>query len=241
MLWKDPCSRQKMDIVEELRKDPEAGARRLEAEYKAGLLTLASRFCADSSDAEELVNRTFAAVVRGIDDYLEQSAFFGWMCQILKNIHANDIRPMSRRNEILVGSMPDIEDKGAGESIFSHLDHALLRDAIETLPLEMKEVIVMHYLMEEPVPRVAKFVGEPVSTVKWRLHVARKALAAKLGVVAEKAKDRAKAAAKTAAGKAIIVVFALCVLTAAGAIRRRASSWGAGVSGRRPARTRPSP
>ena len=206
-----------MDIVEELRKDPESGARRLEAEYKAGLLTLASRFCADSSDAEELVNRTFAAVVCGIDDYLEQSAFFGWMCQILKNIHANDIRPKSRRNEILVGSMPDIEDEGAGESIFSHLDHALLRDAIETLPREMKEVIVMHYLMEEPVSRVAKFIGEPVSTVKWRLHVARKALAAKLGVAAEKAKNRAEAAAKTAAGKSIIVIFALCVLTAAGA------------------------
>ncbi len=206
-----------MDIVEELRKDPESGARRLEAEYKAGLLTLASRFCADSSDAEELVNRTFAAVVRGIDDYLEQSAFFGWMCQILKNIHANDIRPMSRRNEILVGSMPDVEDEGAGESIFSHLDHALLRDAIETLPQEMKEVIVMHYLLEEPVARVAKFVGEPVSTVKWRLHVARKALAAKLGVVAEKARGRVKTAANTAAGKAILVVFALCALTAAGA------------------------
>jgi hypothetical protein len=32
-----------MDIVEEIRNDREAGARRLETEYKAGLMTLAVR------------------------------------------------------------------------------------------------------------------------------------------------------------------------------------------------------
>ena len=65
-----------MDIVEELRQNRESGAKRLEAEYKAGLMTLARRFYVNESDAEELVNSTFAAVVENIDDYIEQSAFF---------------------------------------------------------------------------------------------------------------------------------------------------------------------
>ena len=65
-----------MDIVEEIRTDREKGARRLESEYKAGLMSLALRFCHDAGDAEELVNRTFAAVIDGIDGYLERSAFF---------------------------------------------------------------------------------------------------------------------------------------------------------------------
>ena len=64
-------------IVDELRRHRESGARRLEGEYRAGLMTLARRFCADEGDAEELVNRTFAAVIEGIDSYVEQSAFFG--------------------------------------------------------------------------------------------------------------------------------------------------------------------
>ena len=81
-----------MDIVEELRANPEAGAKRLESEYKAGLMTLAIRFLPDVRDAEELVNRTLSAVVSGIDGYVEQSAFFAWMCRILSNIHAKDIR-----------------------------------------------------------------------------------------------------------------------------------------------------
>ena len=62
-----------VDIVEELRQNREAGARRLESEYKVGLVSFARRLCANPSDAEELVNRTFAAVIEGIDDYLEQS------------------------------------------------------------------------------------------------------------------------------------------------------------------------
>ena len=77
-----------MDIVEELRQDREAGAKRLESEYRAGLLAMARRLCSDLSDADELVNRTFAAVVACIDDYLEQSAFFGWMCRIMINLNS---------------------------------------------------------------------------------------------------------------------------------------------------------
>ncbi|MBR0056558.1 MAG: hypothetical protein IJP66_04450 [Kiritimatiellae bacterium] len=40
-----------MDIVEELRQDREKGARRLVNEYKAGLMTLARRFCFDEGVA----------------------------------------------------------------------------------------------------------------------------------------------------------------------------------------------
>ncbi len=99
-MCRDEWSRTHMTVVEELRQNRESGAKRLEAEYRAGLMTLARRFCADESEAAELVNRTFAAVVEGIDKYLEQSAFFGWMCQILSNIHAKDHR--NKSNGIVV-------------------------------------------------------------------------------------------------------------------------------------------
>ena len=65
-----------MDIVEELRTDREKGARHLESEFRVGLMSLARRLCRNESDAEELVNSTFAEVVESIDNYVEQSAFF---------------------------------------------------------------------------------------------------------------------------------------------------------------------
>ena len=171
-----------MTIVEELRTDRESGARRLEAEYKAGLMILARRFCADEGDAEELVNRTLAAVVEGIDDYLEQSAFFGWMCKILENLHAKDVRRKSSRT--VAGDAEAVDgarDDEAEDRIFREVDASLLRDAIAELPADMKDVLMLRYFMDLPVSRVARILSAPEGTVKWRLHCARMVLAAKLG------------------------------------------------------------
>ena len=195
-----------MDIVEELRTNRESGAKRLESEYKAGLMTLAMRFCDSPSDAEELVNRTFAAVVEGIDDYLEQSAFFGWMCQILKNIHSLDQRRKSNRNEICTGEIPDIIDEAAQEEIYNSLDRSLVREALGKLEPEDREVLLLHYFMDVPIKKMAQILTVPTGTVKSRLHYARKALAAKLGVAARKP-----------GGKAVMLALLLFGLTALGA------------------------
>ena len=119
-----------MDIASEIRKDPENGARILQSEYKAGLTTLARRLCADESDAEELVNRTFAEVVRSIDSYLEQSAFFGWMCQILVNLRSKDLRRKSSRVEVAdAGAVDAASDEDSAARLFRDVDAGLVRDA----------------------------------------------------------------------------------------------------------------
>ena len=203
-----------MDIVEELRRDRESGAKRLVCEYKAGLMSIARRFFANESDAEELVNATFAKAVANIDGYLEKSAFFAWLCQILNNEFRNSVKRKSSKNEICPGEMPEIEDETAREEIYGNLDSALLRDAIETLPPDMKKTLMMHYFMDIPVGEIAKVLSIPTGTVKWRLHNARLALAAKLGVAARKP-----------GGKALILALALCGFAALGAAVYGIGGW----------------
>ena len=195
-----------MDIVEELRQNRDSGAKRLVGEYKAGLMSLARRFCVNETDAEELVNATFAKVVASIDDYLEQSAFFAWMCQILTNLHRDGTRRKSNQMETFPGDVPERADESAQEEIFRNLDHSILRDAIRQLPDDQRELLLLHYFMDIPVAKIAKFLSIPNGTVFSRLHYARKALAAKLG-----------AAAKKPGGKALLLAIALCAFTAAGA------------------------
>ncbi len=170
-----------MDIASEIRKDPENGARILQSEYKAGLTTLARRLCADEGDAEELVNRTFAEVVRSIDSYLEQSAFFGWMCQILVNIRSKDLRRKSSRVEVAdAGAVDAASDEDSAARLFRDVDAGLVRDAVQTLPGDMREAVVLRYFMDLPLRRIAKILCVPEGTVNSRLHYARLALAAKL-------------------------------------------------------------
>ena len=201
------------DIVEQLKNDRENGAKRLVSEYKAGLLTLARRLYDDPSDAEELVNRTFAAVVNGIDDFLEQSSFFTWMCQILVNLHANDTRRKSNANETYPGELPEIADASAEGEVYRVLDASLLHDAIETLPKDIRKTLVMHYFMDFSVKEVARLLAVPVGTVKRRLYYARQILAVKLGAKM----DEAKKAARKPGAKAALAALVLCAITAAGA------------------------
>ena len=175
-----------MDIVEEIRQDREKGAKRLESEYKAGLMALACRFCTNTSDAEELVNATFATVVANIEDYLEQSAFFAWMCQILTSLHTRNVRRKSNQEIVFPGTVADAVDETAEEEIYRNLDRALVRDALQKLEAEDREVLLLHYFLDIPIVKMAKVLAIPAGTVKSRLHYARKALAAKLGAAAKK-------------------------------------------------------
>jgi len=156
-----------MTIVDELRTNPEIGVRRLEGEYKTGLLSLARRICPDQGDAEELVNRTFAAVVEGIDDYVEQSAFFAWMCQILTNLHSADERRKSRRNEVAASDAGDGPDDDAASRIYENVDAAILRDAIDRLPKDMKALKTLAHDHYVEVP-VIEAIGESNEQQKRR-------------------------------------------------------------------------
>ena len=196
-----------MSIVDEIRQDREKGAKRLESEYKVGLMALARRFCADESDANELVNRTFAIVVENIDSYLEQSAFFGWMSRILVNCHSKDMRRKSNEIEVSNPSLPEeAEDDDACARVFRAVDASLLRDAIEQLPPEIKHTLMMRYFMDMPIKDVARVLAVPSGTVMWRLHYARQILAAKLGANIKKPVVLLVAAALFLMASAAVVV-----------------------------------
>ena len=175
-----------ISIAEEIRNDREKGAKRLESEYKEGLLVLARRFCSDESDAEALVYRTFAEVIEGIDGYTEKSAFFGWMCKILVNCHAKEVRRKSNSTIIVTGNLPDMADEDGAERVFASVDSSILRDAITRLPKEMKDAVILHYFMEMSLKEIAVFLTVPVGTVMSRLHYARIALARRLATQLKK-------------------------------------------------------
>jgi RNA polymerase sigma-70 factor (ECF subfamily) len=55
-----------------------------------------------------------------------------------------------------------------------------VKAAIETLPLQQKQVCVLHYLLDQSVETIAEGLGVTEGTIKTQLHRARKALAARL-------------------------------------------------------------
>ena len=197
-------------IVQEILRDREAGAARLIAECREPLYGAALSLCGDPVAAEDLVFRTFERVLDSIATCRDESAFTAWMKTILRNEWLMSVRGATVRNTVPAGSPSEVEhlaEPGDGcAAVMKAVDAALLRDAIEDLPEDMREAVVLRYFLGLPLLKTAKILTVPVGTVNSRLHYARLLLAAKLGVAARKS-----------GVKAVLVAVALCALTAAGA------------------------
>lgn len=60
-----------------------------------------------------------------------------------------------------------------------------VRCAVSKLPPEIREATELHYLQEWTAPQIAEFLALPLSTVKWRLHTARRLLRNRLASLEE--------------------------------------------------------
>ena len=177
-------NRQKVTTVDILRTDRESGAKLLEREYKARLCAVARRLGVDETEAEALAYRTIDEAVRAIDGYTEQSALFPWLCKILVNSHAKDVRRKSNATVDFVAELPEptapeVQADGS-QTIVEAVDAGLLRDAIDSLPADMRDAVVLRYFLDLPIARMAKILSLPIGTVKSRLYYARVALAHRL-------------------------------------------------------------
>ena len=201
-----------VDIVEAIRKNRNEGADLLVATYKNRLFQAALGLCGDATMAEDLVFRTFEQVVAKIDTYREKEAFFGWMHTILINYYRMSLRGNVHKNTVPVGGMDEVEKLSgavAEDAVVAALDGNMLRKAVEQLPSEMREVVVLHYFMDQPVGKIAKILSIAKGTVKSRLYYARLALGIRLGAVLKK-----PAVAVIAIGFFIAAAFAATFMVA---------------------------
>lgn len=176
-----------MDIVDEIRADREAGALRLEREYKSQLLAVAARFCPDPIEAEALVCRTMDETIRRIETLADPGSFFGWMCGIMSNQYGKLNRRKIDGKISYTDQLPELEDESVGvDRIISAVDGEILHQAIEHLPPKLKEAILLRYFVDMPLSQIARFLMIPVGTVNSRLHMARVVLAMRLGAKLKK-------------------------------------------------------
>ena len=195
-----------MDIIDEIRADREAGALRLEREYKPRLLAVAARFCPDETEAEALVYRTIDEAIRCIETLSDPNAFFGWMCGIMSNQYGKLNRRKIDGQIVYTDKMPEDEESGGAESVVQAVDATLLREAVEGLPDKLREAVVLRYFADMPILQIARFLTIPVGTVNSRLHLARMALSMRLGAKLKKPAVALIAAALFLAASAAVAV-----------------------------------
>jgi RNA polymerase sigma-70 factor (ECF subfamily) len=137
------------------------------------------RYHPDRDDCDDLLQDTWIRALSHLDRFDPEKRFATWLFQIALNL----CRDLARRDRVRSGYRNDVEhmQKGmAGGSGEERLDAMRAMEAIEALPLQQKEVLLLRYYHGFPETEVSEILDCPKGTVKSRLHQAVKAVRIRL-------------------------------------------------------------
>lgn len=145
---------------------------------RAFALSLASH----ADHADDLVQETLMKAWNHQDSFQAGTNIKAWLFTILRNEYFSQLRKRKREVEDADGEYAGSVMTPGGQE--SQLDMADLRIALQQLPADQREAVVLIGASGFSYQEVADICAVPVGTVKSRVNRARNKLAAMLGVEA---------------------------------------------------------
>ena len=138
-------------------------------------------------DIEDLVQATFLACVRHRDRLREDASFRAFVLTVARNEFFDHIQRRYRRGSAIDLETVSLADLGATASqlIASRDEHRLLTLALRRIPIELQDLVELHYFEQLSGPELASVLGLPEGTVRSRLRRAITALRTELEHMAE--------------------------------------------------------
>ncbi|MFA6046039.1 MAG: RNA polymerase sigma factor [Phycisphaerales bacterium] len=145
----------------------------------------ALRLTGDADAAEDVAQETCLALVSGLGRLQDPARAHGWMLRIVTHKAADWVR-RRRLDRTLVRDVKNREPSAAPSDILSESQSggpeqaARIRQACLQLPMQLREIVSLHYGEGTPLAVIAAWLEVPVGTIKSRLHEARAQLKANL-------------------------------------------------------------
>jgi RNA polymerase sigma-70 factor (ECF subfamily) len=161
------------------------------------LFGAALRWTRNPSDAEDLVQETFAKAYVAWDKFEQGTNLKAWLFRIMTNTHINLYNKRSK--DQAKTALDELEDWqiGGGESLTSvstrsaesvaldNMPATVIKSAMDQLPDEFRMVVYYAVVEGLPYAEIAEVMDTPVGTVMSRLHRGKKMLRTLLHEYAE--------------------------------------------------------
>jgi RNA polymerase sigma-70 factor (ECF subfamily) len=148
----------------------------------------ALRWTRNPSDAEDLVQETFAKAFNAWAKFEQGTNLKAWLFRIMTNTHINLYNKRGR--DKAKTALDDLEDwqVGQGESLtatrsksaeleaLDNLPSQVIREALDQIPEEFRMVVYYAIVEGLPYAEIAQVMETPVGTVMSRLHRGKKLL-----------------------------------------------------------------
>jgi RNA polymerase sigma-70 factor, ECF subfamily len=155
--------------------------------YQTRLVNYLYRMVRNLEEAHDLTQEVFIRVYQALDRYDSQYRFSTWLFRVAQNAAIDVIRkrriqlvPLTRRADEGSDATVDLELPDGQPSALDSLQgrelDASIRAAIDTLPWEYRELILLRHYGELAYEEIAEVKAMPLGTVKNKLFRARQML-----------------------------------------------------------------
>lgn len=130
-------------------------------------------------DAEDVIQEASLRAWRSFETFLPGRDGRAWFLTIVRNTCCTWLR-QNRPAEIAMQLADDLQTTGTWPDpealVIENMNSQLIRQALQELPLEYREILILRELEELSYKEIAKIVEIPLGTVMSRLSRARKEL-----------------------------------------------------------------
>ncbi len=144
----------------------------------AKLYNFACWLTQDRVAAEDLVQETYTKALKGFSSFQQGTNFRAWIYRILRNTFLTTEAGL--RATVSLDSDDAVPEPTTTETpasvLFARFEQTAIQKALEELPVNYREMILLCDVEEMSYQEVAQALGIPIGTVMSRLSRARKAM-----------------------------------------------------------------
>lgn len=160
---------------------------RIYEKYKNDSLALANSLLNDLNAAEDVVHDVFVSFVQSVDTFQLTGSLKGYLLTCVANLSRDRARA-KKRAPVGLGKVDMVisDPRIPTPTVISAEELHRLREAIEKLPYEQHEVVILHLQGGRTFRQIAKFHDTPLSTTQSRYRYGLEKLRSLLNSEVEK-------------------------------------------------------
>jgi RNA polymerase sigma factor (sigma-70 family) len=162
------------ELAREARDGDRDAYGRIVARYQSLICSLAYCRTGSVSRSEDIAQETFVTAWKGLRDLREPGSLRAWLCGIARNLINNSCRRLAREPAQIGETLDSLHEVASPESsppdqAIRNEEEAILWRAMESIPENYREPLVLYYREQRSVARVAEYLGLSEDAAKQRL------------------------------------------------------------------------